>query len=398
MPLSEIAKSMREDLVAEFHVPKEQVHIIRAPYRICPLGAHVDHQGGSVTAMAIDRGVLLAYAPVAGPEVTMISREFPGRVAFSLDQVPPKITGDWGNFPRGAVHALQKRFELKNGIVAISSGRLDGGGLSSSAAFGLACLQALEDVNQIRVSASENIQFHSDIENEYLGLRIGILDQSAILLSRARQLTQIDCATMEYERYPGASVAPAFRILIAFSGVKQALTATGYNQRVDECRSAARILLEASGRRDILPVLGNVSRGEYERYRHHLSNESGRRAEHFFSEQDRVHRGIQAWCHGDLATFGQLMTESGWSSIRNYECGAPPLIELFEILLDTPGVLGTRFSGAGFRGCCVAFVHDELAEEACQTVMDRYSRARPELARDAQGFLCDSSNGIERLR
>jgi galacturonokinase len=155
--------------------------------------------------------------------------------------------------------------------------------------------------------------------------------------------------------------------------------------------------LEASGRRDILPVLGNVSRAEYERYRHHLSNESGRRAEHFFSEQDRVHQGIQAWCRGDLATFGQLMTESGWSSIRNYECGAPPLIELFEILLDTPGVLGTRFSGAGFRGCCVAFVHDELAEEACQTVMDRYSRACPELARNAQGFLCDSSNGIELL-
>jgi galacturonokinase len=393
----EVIESLRSAVVKQFAVPPGQVGIVRAPYRICPLGAHIDHQLGPVTAMAIDRGVLLAFAPLAERRVRMISWDFPGEIEFALDAIPPKIDGDWGNFPRGAARALQQLGPLPSGLVGISSGRLDGGGLSSSAAIGVACLLALEQVNGLSVAAKENISLHSRIENDYLGLRIGILDQAAILLSRGDHLTWIDCATADHRLYAAAPEMPPFRLLIAFSGLKQTLALTGYNRRVAECREAARVLLEALGRRDQPAFLGNVSNDEFRQHRHRLDAVSARRAEHFFSEAARVEQAVNAWSRGDLAALGRLMVESGWSSIRNYECGSPPLIDLFQILVETPGVLGARFSGAGFRGCCVALVDDAAADQAREMTRDRYARAHPALATQADTFLCASADGAELL-
>ena len=178
------------------------MRVVRSPYRICPLGAHIDHQLGPVTAMAIDRAVHVAYAPMLG-EVRLSSLDFPGEVAFSLAHVPDRRDGDWGKFARGAVRVLQQRYPLRSGIQGVTAGRLDGGGLSSSAAIGVALLLALEEANGLTtITRQENIALDLAIENEYLGLRIGILDQSAILLSRRDQLTYIDCRTREHELIP----------------------------------------------------------------------------------------------------------------------------------------------------------------------------------------------------
>ena len=123
---------------------------MRSPYRVCPLGAHIDHQLGPVTAMAIDRSVFLAYAPSPSGEVRLSSLDFPGVVRFDLDDVPRRQTDDWGNFPRGAALALRDRHRLERGIVGVTTGKLHGGGVSSSAAVGVAFLLAFEDVNGLR--------------------------------------------------------------------------------------------------------------------------------------------------------------------------------------------------------------------------------------------------------
>ena len=110
------------------------------------------------------------------------------------------------------------------------------------------------------------------------------------------------------------------------------------------------MLLEAAGRSDCAPLLGNVTHEEYAAYRFRLWGPPALRARHFFSESKRVRMGVDAWRRGDLETFGRLMAESGRSSIENYECGSRPLIDLYNILIHTEGVYGARFSGAGFRG------------------------------------------------
>jgi galacturonokinase len=392
-----VVDRLRHEVSGRHGAPPSGVRVVRAPYRVCPLGAHIDHQLGPVTAMAIDQAVYLAYAPSGSGEVRVSSLDFPGDVRFDLADVPGRQADDWGNFPRGATRALQVGHRLMNGLVGVTSGRLHGGGVSSSAAVGVAFLLALEDVNGLSVPPAENIELDRRIENDYLGLRTGILDQAAILLSRRGQLTRIDCRTADFERIPAAPGSPPWRILLAFSGLRRALVGTDYNRRVDECAEAARILLAAAGRAGDEPVLGNVATDEYQAHRHRLVGAPARRAAHFFSEVERVRQGVDAWRAGDLARFGALMTASGASSIDNYECGSPPLIDLYEALIATEGVHGARFSGAGFRGCCVAMVDPRAVDQVADCVGSIYRRMYPDLAEHAATVACDSADGADLL-
>ncbi|XP_047178850.1 galacturonokinase isoform X3 [Vigna umbellata] len=263
---------------------------------------------------------------------------------------------------------------------------------------------ALEYANNLVISPTENIEYDRLIENEYLGLKNGIMDQSAILLSRHGCLMCMNCKTKDYKlvyqpkvlEYKESEQPKATSILLALSGLKQALTnSPGYNKRVAECQEAAKFLLEASGDYKTEPILSNVDPEIYEAHKHKLEPNLAKRAEHYFSENMRVMKGLEAWSLGKLKDFGMLITASGRSSIQNYECGCEPLIQLYEILLRAPGVLGARFSGAGFRGCCVAFVEADLATEAASFVRKEYLKVQPELASRIQNdnavLICDSS-------
>ncbi|VAH51226.1 unnamed protein product [Triticum turgidum subsp. durum] len=368
-----------------------EVRVVACPYRICPLGAHIDHQGGIVTAMTINYGVLLGFVPSDDAEVVLQSGQFKGVTRFRVDdlQKPIENRGNitWESYARGAVYALQNSgYDLRKGIIGYISGvnGLDSSGLSSSAAVGIAYLLALENVNDLVLSPVDNIQLDKSIENKYLGLENGILDPSAILLSQYGYLTFMDCKTASpsyvYFSELSKSQQPQgrlpFKILLAFSGLQHNLPKSrGYNMRVFECKEAARALLCASGCEDA-PILRKVDPGVYEAQKCILDENLARRAEHYFSEMKRVVKGRDAWARGDLQEFGQLISASGGSSIVNYEC---EMIQLYEILLKAPGVLGARFSGAGFRGCCLAIVESGRAEEAAAYVGAEYERAQPEL-------------------
>jgi galactokinase len=252
-------------------------------------------------------------------------------------------------------------------------------------------------VNGLVASPEENIELDRQIENDYLGLRIGILDQAAILLSRRGYLTRIDCATSQYERIAASPSMPRFRLLLVFSGVEKALVGTDYNRRVDECATAARSLLEAAGCVAEPAVLARVSAADYAAHKRALVGAPARRAAHFFSEVERVDQGIEAWKRGDLVEFGALMTASGSSSIHNYECGSPPLIDLYQILAETDGVFGARFSGAGFRGGCVALVDPNRGAGIAMEVLARYHALHPGLKGAATSVLCDPDDGARIL-
>ncbi|XP_052153071.1 galacturonokinase [Oryza glaberrima] len=372
-----------------------EVRVVACPYRICPLGAHIDHQGGTVTAMTINYGVLLGFVASDDAEISLQSGQFEGVIRFRVDDLQKPIENpeniNWESYARGAVYALQNfGYDLKKGIIGYISGvkGLDSSGLSSSAAVGIAYLMALENVNDLVVSPVDNIQLDKSIENKYLGLENGILDPSAILLSRYGYLTFMDCktATHSYVYFSALSKSQQcqgelpFKILLAFSGLQHNLPKkSGYNTRVFECKEAARALLCASGCEDASSILRNVNPAIYEAQKCILEENLARRAEHYFSEMKRVVKGRDAWARGDLREFGQLISASGRSSILNYECGSKEMIQLYEILLKAPGVLGARFSGAGFRGCCLAVVEIGHAEAAAAFVRAEYEKAQPEL-------------------
>lgn len=409
-----IRQRLLETLRSRYGVPESAARFARAPYRVCPLGAHIDHQLGVVTALALDRALTLAYAPARDATVRLTSLAFSGEVAFDLRAIPAPAAGDWGNYARGAAWALSERGPLARGIVGVVHGEFAEMGVSSSAALGIACLLALEEVNEMAASPAENIRLDQRIENGYLGLRNGILDQTAILCSRRDHLTVIDCrafasansadrdsAGVAQDLPPGVSRAPLppgappVGILIAFSGLTRALVGTDYNRRVSECAKAARRLLDAAGRPTAPALLSEVSEEEYRCHAATLPPPLARRAAHFFGESARVLEGISAWRAGDLRRFGTLMRESGLSSLRNYECGSAPLADLQELLNAQPGVWGARFSGAGFRGSCVALGEPGRLQEAAAAVAAAYAARHPDAARSASFTVCGSGDGAQ---
>jgi len=369
------------------------VLIVRSPYRVCPLGAHVDHQLGEVTGMALDKSLLIAFCRHEQAVVEARSHQFPVTACVSLENPGAEPAGDWADYLRGAIHALRRDYDLTVGFRGVIDGYENVGGLSSSAAAGVAYLLALESTNSLTVSDEGNIELDRRIENDFIGLDNGILDQSSILLGRPRHLMHLDCQSGRSRLIPFGGERE-FSVAVLFSGLRFPLSDSDYNRRVAECREAARHLLSAAGMDEAAdPVLRSVPREVFRQYGHRLPEPLGRRAAHYFGEQERVHRGLDLWRGGDLEGFGRLMNESGRSSVENYECGNEYLRTAFRVLRECPGVYGARFSGAGFRGCCIGLARPEAEPEVAETSLRRYLEKHPDMEGEAEAYFCRSASG-----
>ena len=215
-----------------------QYHIF-SPYRVCPLGAHVDHQHGIVTGFAIDKGVDLWFTPNEDGKVLLESRTFDGVVDFDITKGTLVREMHWGDYVRGAKYALNKRFDLKKGINGVVQGSLPVGGLSSSAAVLIAYVMAFAKANDISLQPFEVVKIASEAEREYIGLNNGLLDQACIALGKKDGLLFLDCDSDAYRIIKRIPEMKDFEIGIFFSGLTRSLVNSDYNLRVYECKTAA---------------------------------------------------------------------------------------------------------------------------------------------------------------
>ncbi len=374
---------------------KHKYHIF-APYRVCPIGAHVDHQHGLVTGFAIDKGVDLWFTPREDGHVHLSSETFEGEVDFDVTQASQVRDYHWGDYARGAKYALRKRFILQRGLTGVIRGSLPVGGLSSSAAVLIAYVMAIAKANDIALQPMELVRIASEAEREYIGLSNGILDQTCVTLGRQDGLLFLDCDSNNYRIIPCHPSMPDFEIGIFFSGLTRSLVNSDYNLRVYECKTAAWNMLAYMGQ----PLktfdktfLRDVPRTTYMQTCERMPARFARRAEHFYSEYRRVRQGVTAWESGNLPLFGQLMFASCESSIHNYECGSPELIAIYDIMRTTKGIYGGRFSGAGFKGACVALIDPAERENIRQTITNRYLEQFPEYEHTFEVHFVHPTNG-----
>ena len=368
------------------------------PYRISPLGAHIDHQFGKINGLAINKGIHFAYSTKRSGICEIHSVNFPGkRAQFHVSAVPQTKEGDWADHLRGAALILNNHYKLRNGVAGVLQGDFPIGGLSSSAAVIIVFLSALCKVNDIKLGDWELIMMAKAAENEYVGVNCGKLDQSCEVLCRKNQLLYLDCKDDSYELIPTPANMPPYKIAIFFSGLQRSLQNSAYNARVDECKAASYALKAFSG----MPYekyadtrLRDVPPSVYYQYGERLPETWKKRAEHFYSELARAEAGAEAWRNGDLKEYGRLVFESGYSSVHNYESGCPELIKLYEIMRHTDGIYGGRFSGAGFKGCCMALIDPEYSEAIERKVQEEYLKAFPNLRGKYQFALCESADGV----
>ena len=377
---------------------KDPDDVAFCPYRICPIGAHVDHQLGRITGLAIDRGIHFAYSPKQNGVIELASLQFDKRAQFHIREIAEVKQNDWADYLRGVTIALAQRYTLSTGLCGVIEGTLPIGGLSSSAAVCLVYLSALCKVNSIKLTPLEMITIAMASENNYVGVNSGKLDQSCEMYSKKDHLLYLDTKDDTYELIPTKSTMKPYEIAIFFSGVERTLAGSKFNMRVDECRSAAYALMAYAGME--YGKFGEtyfrmVPRDVYDTYKDRLPDNWRKRAEHWYTEQERVMTGAEAWRKGDIEEYGRLSFQSGNSSIYNWETGSPELKSLYDIMTRTDGIYGGRFSGAGFKGCCMALIDPAYRESIIEKVSKEYLKQFPALEGKYMATICHSADGLK---
>jgi len=343
--------------------------ITHAPGRVNLIGEHTDYNDGFVLPAAIDRHVSLASAPSHDGLFHLHSLDHGDTVVRSLD--PPHRTGHWSDYVIAVAAALGEAGHTAPAMTAVLTGNVpQGGGLSSSAALEVCTALALCLHAGITMEGPALAALCQRAENEFVGVRCGIMDQFASALARAECALFLDCRDLSFEHVPFLSRDVV--IAVIDSGVQRSLSDAGYNARRRECeqgvREIGRLLGEIESLRDVTPdQLASVAGS--------LPEPVASRCRHVVEENGRVLEAVGLLKACDFIGFGKLMIRSHESLRTQFEVSCPELDLLVEIACSLPGVLGSRMTGAGFGGCTVSLVEADHFEGFASAVRERYSSA-----------------------
>jgi galactokinase len=329
-----------------------------APGRAEVLGNHTDYNEGYVLAMAVDRGTTLTGTPRTDRTVRVHSKELDETETADLDHLAAERVSPWARYILGVVDQFQRNALPVGGFDAeISSNLPLGAGLSSSASLENATVLFLAKAFGAKLDPLQMARISQKAEHDFVGVRCGLLDQIASLMSTAGHATSIDCRTMAVGHVPFDG---HISIILANSNVKHALTGGEYNERRSDCEAAAHALG--------VPFLRDASTERLTARKSLLADRIYHRALHIVGENERVLEGSAALRKGDMARFGELMFESHESSITNFENSCAELDQLVNAARKTPGVYGARLSGGGFGGATINLVEKGREEEVVRAL------------------------------
>jgi galactokinase/galacturonokinase len=392
-------KSIR-DLVAQSTLSVKQLfnrsdepQVVVSPYRFNPLGAHIDHQNGSVMARTINQYTVLAFYPADDHSVELFSDIGTGEVQqCRFDMGSTESSENWVRYAMASAYCFKTLSNQSNGLQGVLLGTLVGAGLSSSASVILAYLSAFSATNNTALTPVQLVELCRQVENEHMGLNNGIQDQMSVAFGKRSALSLLHMSDTSVTYINDPHNIDDVCWVLCYSGFSRELVSSGFNDRVSECCEAAAHLHEGAQH------LGQVP--ESKRSSEHIAQlpqHLGNRAKHVYSEMARVAAGCDAWQAGDWQQFGQLMNESCDSSIEQYECGSEPMIALRDIARDVQGVYGARFSGGGYGGCFNMLVSRQHAEQVGNEVLERFLQRYPEKTGIARSFIASAEDNVRIL-
>lgn len=357
--------------------------IARAPGRVNLIGEHTDYNGGFVLPMAIDRFVWIAFRPRMDRRVRLLSLDFDDRLDQELRRLrkgPPA----WGEYVRGVAWALLASGKRLRGWEGVMTGDVPiGAGLSSSAALELSVARVFCSVAAMTWEPEEMARQAQRAENEWVGVRCGLMDQMISAAGQEGRALLMDCRSGQHEPVP---IPADISIVVLDTGTRRNLSDSAYNQRRRECEAAAATLGVESLRDVSLPAFQEAQDGLPEPLR--------RRARHVVTEMDRTLRAAEAMRRGDAVELGRLIDASHASLRDDFEVSSAELDAMVEAAGEQTGCLGARMTGAGFGGCAVAIVHSEHATEFLEGVPPRYERMT---GRPGTAIRCAASGGATLL-
>jgi len=367
------------------HFPGDPPRFFQAPGRVNLIGEHTDYNDGFVLPVAIDRQVMLAARARTDTLAKLWSVHFEQGSEFSLEQIVPQPAEPWSNYVRGVALMLQQQDLALRGMDAVIAGNVPiGSGLSSSAAIEVATAVAFRALCALEVSPVELARLCQRAENEFVGMKCGIMDQFIAVLGQRGHALLIDCRSLGYELVP---LPPGVSVVVCDTMKRRGLVDSEYNARRRECEQGVELL------RQYLPgvkALRDVTSEDLARYGHILPPVVRKRCAHVVSENERTLRAVAALRMGKVAEFGQLMDLSHASLRDDYEVSCPELDRMVELAREVQGCLGARMTGAGFGGCTVNLVRSEDAAKFAQQMARHY---RKKMGVTPEIYVCEASAG-----
>lgn len=362
----------------------------RAPGRVNLIGEHTDYNDGFVMPAAIDLSVLVTVWPREDRKLEIHSENFDDQVTFDLDQKDPAPRGHWSDYVIGVAVILERAgYRLHGAYLDIRGDVPVGSGLSSSAAVEVATGCALAANSDLKIDRRELALLCQKAENEFVGARVGIMDQFVALFGQAQRALLLDCRSLEFKLLP---LPDTVNVVICNTMVKHALASSAYNERRAQCEAGVKHLSRSLPN---VKALRDVTIEQLEQFGSDLPEVVYRRCRHVISENARVLSAAQALEQHDLRQFGQLMAESHRSLRDDYEVSSEELDLMVELAGRAEGVYGARMTGGGFGGSTVNLVDVRQVEQFKQSVGSEYERIttlRPEI------YVCEASNGAEEIR
>jgi len=364
----------------------------RAPGRVNLIGEHTDYNEGFVLPMAIEQAIWVAFAPRNDRQVRLVAADLDSQVSqFSLDSLlpggagSPVATARWSNYARGIAWALQGQGMEVTGFDGAISGNVPiGAGLSSSAALDVAMALAYQTASGLNIPRPDLARLCQYSENDFVGVRCGIMDQFISLLGEAGHALLIDCRDLSHRPVP---LPPGVRVVVCNSLVKRGLVDSAYNARRAECEAGVAAF---QSWKPGVRALREVTVADMEQFGAQLPPNVRKRCRHVVSENRRVMDMVAAMQQGDLAWCGRLMTESHDSLRDDYEVSCLELDALVVVARGAPGYIGARLTGAGFGGCTVNLVHAGAVADFCAAVATSYHLVT---GRQTEIYVCDPAAG-----
>ncbi|MCI7220042.1 MAG: galactokinase [Candidatus Enterosoma sp.] len=340
---------------------KDDLNIYFAPGRVNLIGEHIDYNGGHVFPCALSVGTALVCRKRNDRKLRMYSCNVKKAevVEASLDDVKKDDEHSWVNYPLGVVKTLQNHgYEIPYGFDMLFFGNISGSGLSSSASLEVVTCYMIVSELQLGLSNTLIAIYCKEAENKFNGLNCGIMDQFACANGKREQAMYLDCATLD-NKYVKVNIDP-YQIVVINSQVKHSLTSSHYNERLEECQKALKIIQEHIK----VENLCSLSVQQFESLQQHIEDPTIRkRAKFAVEEEDRVKKAIDALNRKDVSSFAEMINLSGDGLRYDYDATCPEIDILVEACRSYEHCIASRETGGGWGGNVIALVRKDKIEE-----------------------------------
>lgn len=340
-----------------------------APGRVNLIGEHIDYNGGLVMPCAITAGTWLLMAPNNENKIRFASLNFEEQGQFDLQPSYNKTGKTWYNYPLGVIHELQQLGWAAQGIDLLYFGNIPiGSGLSSSASIEVLTAVALNHYYNLGHSKLELVKLTKRVENHFIGVNSGIMDQFAVAFGQADKALVLNCDTLDYQLVD--CNLGDYQLAIINTKKPRTLADSKYNERVEECQTALKALQKELD----IAYLCELDANKFDKHKHLIENVTVlNRATHVVNENDRVHQAASALNAGNLDEFGELMYASHDSLSAFYDVSGKELDTIVDFCKHYNGVIGARMTGAGFGGCAIALLKKGAEHDFSEKLIAHYT-------------------------